>query len=168
MIENLNWLGHSSFKITGENIIYIDPWNLKKGEDKADLILITHDHYDHCSEDDVETIIGESTVIVAPSDAAGKFKGNVRKVKPGDKIEVSGIRIEAVPAYNTDKSFHPKEKNWVGYVIDLNNKRIYHAGDTDVIPEMEKLENIDIAILPVSKRDLCDECGTGSTGSKDD
>ena len=150
MVKDVHWLGHASFKITGEKVLYIDPWKLKGTEEKAHIILITHDHYDHCSEDDVEAIISESTIIVAPFDAAGKFKGNVKKVRPGDKLEVSGIKIEVVPAYNTDKSFHPKGKNWVGYVVELNKKRIYHAGDTDLIPEMENLKNIDIALLPVS------------------
>lgn len=149
MVENIHWLGHDTFKIVGEKIIYTDPFKIKK-KDVADLILITHEHYDHCSLDDVKKIQGPNTVIVTTADCAKKLSGNIKVIKPGDKINVSGIDIEAVPAYNTNKQFHTKDKGWVGFIFKVNNQRIYIAGDTDYIPEMKTFRDIDIALLPVS------------------
>jgi L-ascorbate metabolism protein UlaG (beta-lactamase superfamily) len=146
MLENVHWLGHASFKLTGEKVVYIDPWQLHDGE-PADIILITHGHYDHCSAEDVAKIRRPSTVVVAPVDCADKLPGPVQVVKPGDKLTVAGVKIEAVPAYNIDKTFHPRKENWVGYVVTLNGQRIYHAGDTDHIPEMDSLK-VDVALLP--------------------
>ncbi len=147
-MEDIKWLGHASFKIGGEKIVYIDPWKLEGRNERADVILITHDHYDHCSLADIEKIKGRETTVVAPPDAARKITGDVRQVKPGDELTVKGIRIEAYPAYNLGKKFHPRANGWVGYVIEINGKRIYHAGDTDHIPEMEGIK-ADIALLPV-------------------
>ena len=98
----------------------------------------------------MKKIQGKSTVIVAPEDCAGKLSGDVRTVKPGDRLSIGGIEIEAVPSYNTNKQFHTKDRNWVGYIFTVNGSRIYLAGDTDYIPEMKTFGNIDIALLPVS------------------
>ncbi len=149
MVENIHWLGHASFRLEGEVTVYIDPWKLSPNSPKADLILITHDHYDHCSPEDVAKIQKADTLIVTIPAAARKLKGEVKTVKPGDKITVKGIEVEAVPAYNTDKPFHPKAAGHVGFIVTLGGKRIYHAGDTDFIPEMKNLK-VDIALLPVS------------------
>jgi len=147
MLENIKWLGHASFKIVGEKTIYIDPWKLKK-RDKADIILITHYHYDHFSPADISKIQTDQTVIVLPEEDEGKLKGNIKKIKSGDSLNIDEVIIEAVPAYNINKSYHPKEKGWVGYIIKMRGFSIYDAGDTDFIPEMKKIK-VDIALLPI-------------------
>lgn len=149
MVKDIRWLGHDTFKITGTKVIYTDPFKIKR-EDAADIILITHDHFDHCSPEDVKKIQGPGTVIVATSDCASKLSGSLKTVRPGDKITVGAVEIEAVPSYNTNKEFHTKDRGWVGYIITMDGRRIYLAGDTDYIPEMKTFKNIDIALLPVS------------------
>lgn len=150
MTDNIHWLGHDTFKIVGEKVIYTDPFQLKR-KDTADIILITHEHRDHCSPEDVKKVLGPDTVVVGTADSISKLglAKNAKIVKPGEVIEVKGIKIEAVPSYNTNKQFHTKDKNWVGYIFTVNGQRIYLAGDTDYIPEMKNFRT-DIALLPVS------------------
>ncbi|MCX7965821.1 MAG: MBL fold metallo-hydrolase [Syntrophorhabdaceae bacterium] len=149
MIKNIQWLGHDTFKIKAEKIIYIDPFKLTI-KDEADIILITHGHYDHCSEADIKAIKGPNTVIISPKSCAEKIKDNIKIINRGDVIEIGNVKVEAVPAYNVDKQFHPKSTDGVGYIITVSGVRIYHAGDTDRIPEMKTFKDIDIALLPVS------------------
>jgi len=155
----ITWLGHDSFRINNGKTVYIDPYKLKTGG-KADLLLISHEHFDHLSLDDMKKVVNDKTSVVTTSQCSNEVKKlNVKEVvvvKPGEKVNVQGISVEAVPAYNinkinpgTGKPFHPKEDNKVGFVVTINNVRIYHAGDTDVIPEMDKIKT-DIALLPVS------------------
>ncbi|MGB7292551.1 MAG: MBL fold metallo-hydrolase [Thermodesulfobacteriota bacterium] len=144
---SLYWLGHASFKLDADGkLIYFDPWKVKK--DKANLILITHSHFDHLSLEDVRKIQTKETTIVATKDSASKLSGDLRIVSAGDKVEIEGVAIEAVPSYNVGKNYHPKTSGWVGYVVTVDGMRIYHAGDTDAIGEMKKLK-VDIALLPV-------------------
>ncbi len=154
-VENIHWLGHASFRIEADDlVVYIDPWQLGHSP-QADLILITHDHQDHCSPEDVAKIQNEATVIVTIKAAAEKLEGQIEIMKPGDNLNVKGVSIETVPAYNLTKfrspgkPFHPKEAGHVGFIITLGGQRIYHTGDADVIPEMESVQ-ADIALLPVS------------------
>jgi L-ascorbate metabolism protein UlaG (beta-lactamase superfamily) len=161
--NEVKWLGHAGFLIKNSKIIYIDPYKISSGMEKADIILITHSHYDHCSLEDMNKIVKDGTIVVAPADCQSKitrfnFKINMRVVEPGQEIEIGGIKIIVFPAYNKDKSFHPKEEGWVGYVIKENGIMIYHAGDTDILPEMQKLTgykqkgNEFIALLPIGGR----------------
>jgi L-ascorbate metabolism protein UlaG (beta-lactamase superfamily) len=148
MVGKIHWLGHDSFRIDAGLVIYVDPYEIEPGV-KADLILITHAHMDHCSPDDIAKIQKDDTIIVTEKESAAKLGGDVRVVKPGDEISVGGIKIEVVPAYNTNKNFHPKANGWLGFILEIEGIRIYHAGDTDFIPEMENF-TVDIALLPVS------------------
>lgn len=148
MLDCLHWLGHASFKISGKTIVYLDPYMIKK-DVPADVVLVSHNHFDHFSPDDIKKIQKQETVVVATEDCAPKIEGKVAIVKPGDKISVKGLEIEAVPAYNTNKPFHPRDNGWVGYVFTVEGRRIYFAGDTDRIPEMKEIK-ADIALLPVS------------------
>ena len=147
MLQNVHWLGHASFKLTGEKVVYIDPWQLEDGE-RADVILITHGHHDHCSPEDVAKIRRPDTAVVATADCAGELGGTVQVVKPGEQLTVKGVAIEIVAAYNVGKAFHPRENGWVGYVVTLNGVRIYHAGDTDRTPEVDAVR-ANVALLPV-------------------
>jgi L-ascorbate metabolism protein UlaG (beta-lactamase superfamily) len=149
LLKKIHWLGHDSFRIDADKIIYIDPYQLQAGLPKADLILITHHHHDHFSSADVELLRKPETSIVTIAEVAKSARGDVHVVKPGDKVIVQGVEIEAVPAYNTNKRFHPKSAGHVGFIISVDGQRIYHAGDTDVIPEMAGFK-VDVALLPVS------------------
>jgi L-ascorbate metabolism protein UlaG (beta-lactamase superfamily) len=154
----LHWLGHDGYKLTveGKTVIYIDPYQISDShhnKNDADIILISHNHFDHLSMDDLRHLIGNNTTIVAAKECMEQLK-NVRAaetkgVAPGDKLTVQGIPIEAVAAYNTNKHFHPKADGKVGFIITLNKMRIYHTGDTDDIPEMSAIEP-DIGLVPVS------------------
>jgi len=147
VVENIFWLGHSTIRIDGEKVIYIDPWKLRDPKG-ADLILISHSHHDHLSPEDVGKIQKNDTVIITTRDCAGELSGDVRIVKPGDVVQVGEILVEAGRSYNIGKAFHPKENNWLGFVVTVMGKRIYYCGDTDLIPEMESIR-ADIVIAPV-------------------
>jgi L-ascorbate metabolism protein UlaG (beta-lactamase superfamily) len=146
--KKINWLGHDGFRIDTEKTVYFDPFQIAGGP-RADLILISHDHFDHCSPEDVEKIQDPQTVIVTEKDSAKKLSGDVRVLKPGESLRVDDINIQAVPSYNTDKDFHPKANNWLGFIVEIEGITVYHAGDADFIPEMKDME-VDIALLPVS------------------
>ncbi len=147
MLTKVKWLGHSSVKIEAGKIIYIDPWKIKNGQ-KADLILISHTHHDHLSPADIKKIQKEETVIIASSDAASQLSGDVRVLKPGQEVTVHGITVQAIPAYNIGKAYHPKASQWIGFLLTVEGKTIYYGGDTDLIPEMQRIR-ADIVILPV-------------------
>ena len=149
IIQKIHWLGHSGFKIKAAKTIYIDPFRIKDDE-PADLILITHDHFDHFSPEDIEKIKTKKTIIITPPNCEQKLKGEIKIMAPYRALVIDGIKIETVAAYNINKEFHPKQKNWVGYILNIEGKRAYHAGDTDNIPEMKNLKDIDVAMLPVS------------------
>lgn len=143
----IEWLGHASFRFRcGQQVVYTDPYNAT-GE-KADLVLITHDHYDHCDPNSLSQIAGSDTVIIAPESAASRIQGRLKVIKEGDSFNEMGVTGKAVPAYNTNKNFHPRGKG-LGYVFTMGGRTVYQAGDTDIIPEMSSLGKIDLAIVPV-------------------
>ena len=144
----VEWLGHAGFKLKSEAVVYLDPYLLSSDPEKADVIMITHEHYDHCDPDRVRQLSKEGTVVVTTAACAAKLGGDVSVVEAGDEVTVENIAIKAVPAYNIGKPYHSRGKG-VGYVFRLGGKRIYYAGDTDLIPEMGELGEVDIAILPV-------------------
>ncbi|ABK17384.1 MBL fold metallo-hydrolase [Syntrophobacter fumaroxidans] len=147
-IKKIHWLGHDTIRLEGSVVVYFDPFQITTTR-PADLILISHDHFDHCSPEDVARIQRDHTVIVTDASSAGKLKGDVRVVAPGDRVQVKGLDIEVLPAYNTDKEFHPKEADMLAFLVTMDGVRYYHAGDTDFIPEMKNVKT-DIAFLPVS------------------
>jgi len=159
----INWLGHAGFLIKNSKVIYIDPYNIKENSEKADLILITHSHYDHCSVADMNKIIKEGTKILVTADCQSKITKfdipiRMEVIEPEQELTFGDVKISTLPAYNVDKPFHPKDEYWVGYLIKMNDILIYHAGDTDVIPEMQRLTGYKqsdkkfIALLPIGGR----------------
>ena len=151
----INHLGHASVQLKfGALVIYIDPFKLSSGLEKADIILITHSHYDHCFFEDINKIVKNGTRILMSNSCQSKImkvnsKIEMKILEPGSEVEVNGVKIKAVPAYNMSKHFHSKEEDWNGYILEIGGNRVYHAGDTDLIPEMAGLGKINVAFLPV-------------------
>ncbi len=154
LLAKLHRLSHDSFRYDGPPVIYFDPWKLAAGSPRADLILVSHEHFDHCSPEDIQKISGPTTVVIAPPVAAEKLPG-ARILRPGETTTVGDVTVEAVPAYNVNKfrspgvPFHPKAAGHNGYIITIGGERLYHAGDTDHIPEMVGFR-CNVALLPVS------------------
>ena len=147
-LKKVHWLGHDAMRIDGTAVVLVDPYQISDTK-PADLILISHEHFDHNSPQDVAKVLKKDTVIVTDAASARKHKGEVKVIAPGDKLNVKGVEIEAFPAYNTNKDFHPKSAGMLSFVFKLDGVRYYHAGDTDFIPEMKQID-VDIAFLPVS------------------
>jgi len=154
MLENIEVLYHSSIKINKGVIIYFDPFKIDKEYHDADVIFITHSHYDHYSEEDILKVRKESTHVVAPVDllenllTLGFTKESITIVKPNENYNVNGLTFKTIPAYNTNKSFHPKSNNWVGYLLTLNDTIYYIAGDTDITEENKQVK-CDVAFVPI-------------------
>lgn len=157
IVENIDVtrIAHSCIKIITKNnkVIYFDPFQVQSGE-KADYIFITHEHYDHCSIADIKKIITTNTIIITVPDCQSKLAGlpfkDMKLVKPGDHFKLNDLEVQVVPAYNTNNHFHMKENHWVGFVVRIDGKLVYHTGDTDVIPEMKNFKGIDVIFVPVS------------------
>ena len=154
MLKNIEVLYHSSIKISKNKVIYIDPFKIDKNYNDADIVFITHDHFDHYSEEDIDKVINENTTIIIPEELLTKIlrkginKNAVITVESNKEYMVQGIKFETIPAYNTNKTFHPKENYWVGYIITLDGIRYYIAGDTDITEENRKVK-CDVAFVPV-------------------
>lgn len=150
----IKWLAHASFQIKAEGkIIYVDLEKYGEATEKADLILVTHSHTDHCDPDKIKNVQKEDTVIIAPENCASIIGRSVKTLRPGEETSVDNIRVKAVEAYNYKRfrspghPYHPKGFG-VGYLIKVEGKTIYHAGDTDFIPEMQKVGLVDVVLLP--------------------
>jgi L-ascorbate metabolism protein UlaG (beta-lactamase superfamily) len=151
MLDQVTWFKNSSFRWQGDGLtVYFDPWGITDPT-PADVILITHSHYDHFDPEDIERIRTSDTKIAGPADVAKELSGDVTAVAPGDDVEVGGVKARCTPAYNVEEErldFHPDRNRWVGYVLDLGGRVFYHAGDTDHLPELEAVR-ADVAFLPV-------------------
>jgi L-ascorbate metabolism protein UlaG (beta-lactamase superfamily) len=146
---SIKWLGHSSFRIAYEDtIIYIDPWKVKGSPHDANAVLVSHSHFDHYSSEDIAKVSGPDTKLLGPGDVVSEeSKGET--ILPGLRVELADVSVIGVPAYNTNKKFHPQSQKWLGFVVEIGGKRIYYAGDSDATPEMKNLTGIDVAILPI-------------------
>ena len=152
MLERFTWFKQSAMRfVGGELTVYIDPWGVGEDDPPADLILITHAHFDHCRPDEIAKLSSAGTKVVAPRDVAAELTGDVTAVAPGESHEVAGVRFTTVPAYNVAEErlkMHPRAKGWVGYVAELGGATYYHAGDTDHVPELDDVKT-DVAFLPI-------------------
>lgn len=154
MLEDISVLCHSSIKFNKEKVIYVDPYNIDDNYNNADIIFITHDHYDHYSEEDIAKIKKDNTIIIAPERLEEKIlnfgfsKNNIILVTPQQEYNVGEIKFATIPAYNNNKEYHPKANNWVGYIIEINNVKYYIAGDTDFTEDNKKVQ-CDVALVPV-------------------
>jgi L-ascorbate metabolism protein UlaG (beta-lactamase superfamily) len=151
MIENIQWLGHGSFLIQGPPFIYIDPWRVVRNAFHPDVILVTHDHYDHCSVADVTKLRGTDTKIISNERVANQIDGTT-VLRPWQSITIDQISIKAIPAYSPQGTHHPLKHGGLGFVISMDYHDIYYAGDTKIIPEMEQIHP-DIVILPIDNDD---------------
>jgi L-ascorbate metabolism protein UlaG (beta-lactamase superfamily) len=154
MVVFVKWLAHASFEIRSNGkVVYIDLEKYSEPTEKADLVLVTHSHTDHCDPEKIKKVRKDDTVIIAPKDCVSKIERKVTTLEAGEEIEVKGIRVKAVNAYNVKrfrspgKPYHPKGFG-VGYLVKAGEKTIYHAGDTDLIPEMREVGHVDVALLP--------------------
>jgi len=148
----LKWISHACFKIKTSDgkIIYLDPYQIPNNEEKADIIVSSHNHHDHLDDSSIENVLKEDTLVLGPKSISKKLdKYNSKAMKIGEILELDDISIQLVPAYTIDKSTHPKNNEWAGIIISAEGKSIYHAGDSERIPEMKHLhKDITIALLP--------------------
>lgn len=153
MKEKITINCHSSIRIEADKIIYFDPFKITEETHDADIIFITHDHYDHYDSASIKNILKDTTKIVIPDKMATQVLGNFNPrniigVNPNETYEIEGFPVKTIPSYNVNKDFHPKKNNWVGYIITINEERIYVAGDT-AITEENKQVACDIALIPI-------------------
>jgi L-ascorbate metabolism protein UlaG (beta-lactamase superfamily) len=166
MSLQIQWINHASFRLEAEDaVVYVDPWKISSPRGDADVVFVSHAHFDHFNPEDVAAVSGTSLLAVGPADVVEQIPGG-RVLKPGERADLGGVVIEGVRAYNVDKDFHPRSNDWLGAVIALGGVRVYYAGDTDCIPEMRQLASVDLALLPVggtytmNATEAAEACGT--------
>ncbi len=147
----LKWIAHACMQLISNDgvIIYFDPYQLTGEEEKAAIVLCSHDHFDHLSPDDVNKVAGEGTTVVIPKTCRIEGAFSVVQLDIGEQTTIGAITVEAVPAYTATKETHPKENRWLGYIVTVDGKRVYHAGDTGKMPEMTDFKDLDVACVPV-------------------
>ena len=154
MVDKITVNTQSSIRIEGEKVIYSDPLDIKEKTGDADIVFITHDHYDHFSPEDIEKVMNEGTIFAVPRSIAHKVAESgipsekIKALDPGEKTEICGIPVETVPAYNINKRFHVRSSGWLGYIVTVGGKRIYLAGDTDANEDVKAVK-CDIAMIPI-------------------
>lgn len=151
MLDRVTWFRQSAFRWLGDGLVlYVDPWGVTD-DVPADVILLTHAHYDHFQPHEIDRLRTATTKIVAPRDVARELSGDVTPVGPGESLEIGSVRLQTVPAYNVVEErldMHPRANGWVGYVLEFEGTDFYHAGDTDALPELESLDP-DVAMVPI-------------------
>lgn len=150
MDVQIEWLGHTGFKITGSKVIYIDPYKLEKKEEPADIVLLTNSRYYSCSPMDIQRITGPKTKVFAPKDCAHKLTIPHDSVGIGETKHVGAIRINTLPAYTVNKPEHQRVMNWVGYLIEMDGVKLFHAGYSDFTQELTEIR-ADIVMLPIDR-----------------
>ena len=155
MTDRIEVFTHSSIRIKGNSTtIYVDPFKIREEFHDADYVFVTHQHYDHFSIEDILKVATADTILVVPEsmvDDAMEIERSVKEivtVRPGENKDIAGLSVEAVHAYNNIKPFHPKRAQWVGYVLTVDDKRIYIAGDTGLTRESKEVK-CDIAMVPI-------------------
>jgi len=152
LLKGVSLMKNATIRIQRDKVFYFDPFKIEGDPKDADLIFVTHDHFDHLSVEDIRKLAREDTAFIAPESSAAMLAdagfGNVTAVKPSESYEVGGVKFSTVPMYNVGKKFHEKDKNWVGYIVNIDGADYYFAGDTDLIPEMEDVR-ADVVFLPV-------------------
>ena len=148
MAVEVTWISHASFRLAGTSVVYIDPWKLPSAPRDGDVVFVSHAHFDHCSGEDVGKALAEGGTIVGPADVVSEL-GRGEQISPDVSLQIGGVKLTTMPAYNVGKDFHPKTNAWLGVVVEMDGVRIYYAGDTDRIGEMSALADIDLALLPV-------------------
>ena len=148
MAVQITWIHHASFRLANGSVIYIDPWKIPSAPHDGNIVFVSHTHYDHLSDVDARKVLAKGGTFVGPAEVIGKL-GAGTALAAGQTIELGPVKLTGTPAYNSAKNFHPQAKGWLGVIVELDGKRIYYAGDSDRIGEMDALSDIDLALLPV-------------------
>lgn len=152
-INNIEVNTQSSIRLGFDKVIYFDPYKIETDRHDADIIFITHNHYDHMDNESIEKVKNDITIVVAPKsmeDVISKIEfSDYIYLEPFDETNLDNINIKTIPAYNNEKQFHPRINNWLGYIVTIDNTTYYIAGDTDITEEANNIK-CDIAFIPIS------------------